>query len=314
MPLSKRLPSLALLDLFLSTVEFNSLSRAAAVHGVSQPAVSAAMTKLERSIGVPLLQRTASGSRPTSAGLLVAEWARDLLEGANRFDGALEALRKEAASRLVIAASYTIAEYLLPAWLTRFRAEWPDVAIQLTVANSARVSARVLAGDVDLGFIEDRETQKGLESREVATDELVLVVPPDHPWTRRKGGLAAKELAAARLVMREKGSGTRDVLEHVLHPHACDEPPPPPLLELGSTTAVKAAVVDGAGPSAVSRLALVSEIRHARVRTVPVHGIDLHRSLRAAWRTGERLSRPALDLVAWAARPAAPERSASPGG
>lgn len=119
---------------------------------------------------------------------------------------------------------------------------------------------------------------------------------PHHPWARRDGALPARVLAAERLVMRDAGSGTREVAEQRLAAHS-HGPLPPPLLELGSTTAVKAAVVDGAGPAIISRLTIQQELHDGRLREVPVADIDLHRVFRAVWPANARLIPAAAELV-----------------
>lgn len=298
MPLPSRAPTLAMLDLFVSVVDLGSITRTAAAHGVSQPTVSTAMARLERRVGVPLLRRTHAGCEPTDAGRLVGEWARSVIDAAARLDDALTTLRADRATSLSLAASYTIAEYLLPTWLTAFRQAWPGVAVQLAVVNSAEVTARILGERADLGFVEGAKVNRELSSQVVGTDELAIVVRPDHPWGRRRRPVTVMELAEARLVVREPGSGTREVLEDFLRSHRSE--PPQPLLELGSTTAVKGAVLDGAGPAVLSRLAVSAEIDNGRLQTVAVRGIKLDRTLRAVWPAGHRLTGQAAGLVACA--------------
>ncbi len=299
--LGSRTPDLGALDLFVSVLELGSVSKAAVAHGVAQPSASTRLRSLERRLGVRLLERASTGSWPTEAGALVGDWAREVLAAAGRFDGAVAALRTSEGRRLRIAGSYTIAEYLLPAWLARFRAAHADVACELDVVNSTRVAERVLAGEVDLGFVEGPAVAKGLAARTVGGDELVVVVEPAHPWARRRRPLRASDLVSTRLVVREEGSGTREALDRALfaHRHGGE---PPPLLALGSTTAVKAAVTNGAGPGVLSRLAVEGELAGGALVAVAVSGLDLHRRLRAVWARDRRLPGPALDLLACAAR------------
>ena len=139
-------------------------------------------------------------------------------------------------------------------------------------------------GTADLGFIETPHVPSNVRSRIVAHDELVVIVPPGHKWARRRSPLTAGELARAPLVTRESGSGTRDALTMALQ-DALGGPvdQPSPILELSSSAAVRAAVVAGAGPAVMSRLAVADDLTVGRVRAVAVEGLDLHRDLRAIW-------------------------------
>ncbi len=188
----------------------------------------------------------------------------------------------------------TIAEYLLPGWLIALRAQRPDTAVSLLAGNSAAVAERLLAGEADLGFVEGLDVPAGLDGAVVGHDRLVVVAAPAHPWARRRTELTAAELAAAPLILRERGSGTRQVLDAALAGHGGLAAP---LLELASTTAVKAAAVSGAGPSVLSELAVGEELAARRLVEVPVLGTPFGRELRAVWPAGQRPAGPARHLL-----------------
>lgn len=294
MPLSSRMPDLRTLELLLAVARLGSLGRAAREAGISQPAASVRMRTLERMAGVPLLERTPRGSVLTPAGVLVTDWARPLLDAADRLDMGLAALREDHYSRLRVEASLTVAEYLLPRWLVALREARPGVAVSLRVGNSADVAARVLAGEADLGFTEGRRAPRGLASAVVAHDRLTVVVAPGHPWSRRRSPVPAAELAATPLVQREQGSGTREVLAAALAPFGG---PAAPLLELASTTALKAAAVSGAGPAVLSSLAVADDVAAGRLIAVEVADLELGRALRAVWPRGTYPTGPARELL-----------------
>ncbi|MDA8265192.1 MAG: LysR family transcriptional regulator [Actinomycetota bacterium] len=296
MPGSSPPPSLEALRLFLAVARLGSVSRAAAACGITQPSATARLSHLETQLGVVLLERGATGSRPTEAGALVAEWATTLLEASDHFGAAVGALRRERTGRLRVSASYTVAEYLLPGWLARFRGRHPAITVELDVANSTQVVEQLHAGRAELGFVELPEPPRHLEGRTVATDELVVVVRPDHPWAGRRRPVPAATLATTPLVVREIGSGTRESLERALA--TAGYGPVRPLLELGSTSAVKAAVLDGAGPAVVSGLAVRTESQIGQLVTVAVSGLDLSRELRAVWLPGHALVPTAAAFLA----------------
>lgn len=311
MPLPWRVSDLTGYDLLLSVARLGSLRRAAGEHGISQPAASAKMRRLEGHLGLALVERSARGSHLTPDGALVADWAQAAVEAAAALDAGVTALRGQHDSRLRIAASMTIAEYLVPGWLTALRAIDPGAAVALSAENSAEVAAAVLAGRADVGFVEGPDLPTGLRAEPVARDILTVVVAPAHPWARRRSGITAAELAATALVSREAGSGTRRVLEEALHAQA-GLAQVPPLAELSSTTAIKAAAAAGAGPAVLSSLAVAAEISAGTLRAVWVTDLDLRRTLRVVWVAGRRLSGPARDLSAIAARTGRRGRKAGP--
>ncbi len=306
MPLPSRVSDLTGFDLLLSVTRTGSIGRAAAEHGISQPAASARMRLLEAQLGLALLERSPRGSRLTPAGALVAGWAQAAVDAAAALDAGVVALRQEHDSRLQIAASMTVAEYLLPVWLTALRAVDPGAVVALSAVNSAEVAQAVLADAADIGFIEGPEIPGGLRAEPVGRDTLTLVVAPAHPWARRRSGVPAAELARTPLVSREAASGTRRFLEEALRAQAGLERVPP-AAELSSTTAIKAAVAAGgagSGPAVLSSLAVAAELSAGTLCAVPVTGVDLTRTLRVVWTAGRRLTGPARDLYAIAARSA----------
>ncbi|MDX3850462.1 LysR family transcriptional regulator [Streptomyces sp. AK02-01A] len=293
-PLAHRVPDLGALELLLAVARLGSLGRAAREMGISQPAASSRVRAMERLLGVALVDRSPHGSRLTDAGTLVTDWARRVVEAAEVLDAGAQALRGRRDSRLRVAASMTIAEYLLPGWLIALRRGRPDTAVSLHAGNSAAVAERLLAHDADLGFVEGLSTPDGLDSAVIGHDRLLVVVAPGHPWARRRAPLDPSELAGTPLILREPGSGTRQVLDAGLAAYGGLAEP---LLELASTTALKAAVVSGAGPGVLSELAVGEELAARRLVRVAVEGIRLRRDLRAVWPTGARPAGPARDLL-----------------
>lgn len=281
MPLPPAFPDLRALDLFASVVELGSLSKAAAAHGIAQPSASSRIRNLERQLGIALLQRSPAGSTPTDAGIVVAGWVDAILRAADELDAGLSAFRAAKSGRLRISASFTIAEHLLPAWLDRFSREHPRDSVALHVANSSTVIERLHHGDADLGFVETPLDTPELASQVVATDRLVTVVAPGHPWVRR-GEVPIEALAATPLVTREAGSGTRAALEVALAELHLGEPTA--VLELGSTAAVRAAVLHGNAPTVISHLAVAEDLASGTLMEIDVPGLDITRRLRAVWR------------------------------
>ncbi len=282
-------PDLIELDLLDSVAELGSLGQAAARHGMSQPAVSMRMSQLERRLGIRLLQRNPSGTRLTPAGERVVTLARRVLREARILLAEVDALVAEEGSRLRVAASLTIAEHLLPGWLAELHRRTPDVTVLMEMANSATVLSRVRDGSADIGFVEGHAASPaGMQSVVLRGDRLLLVVSPQHPWARRGSPVTGAELAAAELIVREEGSGTREILQQALAPWGRLRW----RMELASTAAILAAVRRGEGPAVISALAVADDLDAGRLAAVATDGIDLSRSLRAVWPAGRSV--PAL--------------------
>lgn len=232
----------------------------------------------------------------------MAGWAQSAIDAAASLDAGITSLRARSTAVLRVAASMTVAEYLLPGWLTALHARDPDTAVALTAGNSAEVASAVLDGSADIGFIEGPDLPRGLASRQVSTDRLTVVVPPGHPWARRRSGITAAELVATPLVAREQGSGTRRHLDGALQAQAGLDQVVPPVAELSSTTAIKSAVAAGIGPAVLSALAIAPELAAGTLRAVLVTDLDLTRRLLAVWADGRQLTGPAADLRTIAVR------------
>ncbi|WP_460626934.1 LysR family transcriptional regulator [Intrasporangium mesophilum] len=292
-------PDLRALELLVHVAETGSLSAAARAVGMAQPNVSRSLTRLERQLSVPLVDRGPSGSTLTPEGVLVVEWAREAVAAVDRVVTGAKSLASQQNASLHVAASLTIAEYLAPRWLSRLREVQPDVRVSLAVANSDQVLEQVTHGDVALGFVESPSVPRTVSSRVVARDELVVVVGPAHPWATRRRPVLPGELAAGDLVMRESGSGTRQTLARALHDAGV--PFPDTHLELASTAAVKSAAATGSAPAVLSALAVESELATGVLVRVPLEGLDLGRRLRAVWPIGVPLAGVGATLVRLAA-------------
>jgi len=274
------------LRLFVDAARLRSLSRAARAHQLSQPSASARVAGLERLLGLRLLERGPTGSRPTAAGRALLPHAAALLEAASALEACAADLGTARGTGLRVASSFTVAEHRLPAWVRRFREQAPGAAVEVDVANSAAVADRVRDGRADLGFVEGADEPAGLCSAPVGEDELVVVVAPRHRWARHHRPIPAGTLAAGPLVLREPGSGTREVFElalaRALGPGGAPTGAAP--VSFGSAASVRLAVRGGLGAAALSRLNVADALASGELVEVPVAGLDLRRTLRVVWR------------------------------
>lgn len=291
-------PDLPALDLLLSVAELGSVGRAAAAHGISQPSASARLSRLERRLGVPVLVRGSRGSSLTPAGEAVLAWAAGVVDAAHALTDGVRSLREAAGARLRVAASLTVAEYLMPPWLLSLRRLHPDVEVAATVANSHEVCARVRAGRADLGFVEGPEVPDGFSSRLVGEDRLVLVVAAGYPLAgRATEGLRARDLPTLPLLVREPGSGTRETfLQALREAHGGAEVSLPHAVELGSTSTIVATARAGGGVGVVSARAVTGDLAAGVLVEVPVRDLRTRRPLTALW-LGARPTPLAAELV-----------------
>ncbi|MDO5744508.1 MAG: LysR family transcriptional regulator [Micrococcaceae bacterium] len=301
------MPDVASLEMLVAVADQGSFSAAGKALGLSQQAISSRMRSLESRLGVSLLVRTPRGSALTQDGVLVGRWARDVLAAAELLDVGAAALRREGHQELVVAASQTVAEHLLPGWLVELRRGQeqrgiPATVIKLLVSNSAGTIEHLRNGSAALGFVETPTLPSDLHAAAVRQDELVLVVSPDHPWAARSRPVTAAELARCALIVREEGSGTRDALDAAMVAAGiprCE----PARMELSTSAAVRSAVAAGTAPAVMSSLAVRDDLALKRLVRVPVRGVALNRTITALWLTGgQSHAGPARDLIALAGR------------
>ncbi len=291
-----QLPAVRLL---VAVADTGSMSAGARLIGMAQSNASRALATLERRLGYPLLTRSTRGAQLTAEGALTVEWARGVLDAVERFSAGASALTEGAAPELVIGASMTVAEYLVPDWISTFRQESSDVRTTLRINNSRQVIDGVRSGDVSLGFIETPDLPGDIRSIRVTTDRLLVVVSPNHPWAARTTPLTLGELAATPLVEREDGSGTRAFLDAAIGTVRAR-----PIAELNSNAAICSSVIAGLGPAVLSNLAVQGALRAGRLLQVPLPTTKLERELRGIWFGGQRPVGAAGRLLDIALQPA----------
>jgi DNA-binding transcriptional LysR family regulator len=257
------------LRIFVVVAEHLHVTRAARELNLTQSAASAAVAALERRYGTTLFHRIGRGIRLTEAGGTLLVEAREVLKHAADAERALEELSGLKRGRLSIQASQTIANYWLPTRLHRFRESHPQIELHLTIGNTAQVTEAMIDGLADLGFIEGEIEEPSLLRHRIPGDRLVLVVGQSHPWFSRKT-VDPGRLTKTRWVLREPGSGTRQVFETAARAMGVDAGALPVVLELPSNEAVRSAVEAGAGATVISELVVQSSLRYGAL-----HAIDL---------------------------------------
>jgi DNA-binding transcriptional LysR family regulator len=261
------------LRVFVAVAERAHVTQAAAVLGMTQPSASAAIAALEAGLGTRLFDRVGRGIALTEAGRLLLPEARAVLARLAQAGQALDDLQGLRRGHLALAASQTISGYWLPARLHRFHLAWPAVSLALSIGNTEQVARAVLEGAAEIGFIEGEISEPLLARIPVADDRMVLVAPAGHELAEQAGAgqavLTCADLASLRWVLRESGSGTRQVLETMLRQTGLDPDSLDVALELPSNEAVCAAVEAGAGVTAISRLVTGAALAAGRLVELP---------------------------------------------
>jgi DNA-binding transcriptional LysR family regulator len=285
------------LRIFVTVARLEHVTRAAERLNLTQSAVSAAIAALEGRHKVTLFDRVNRRIVLTGSGRLLLGEAEAILarvEAAQRLLDDLSALR---AGRLVVAASQTVANYWLPPRLDAFARRHPGVAIESWAGNSTAVAARILAGEADLGLIEQDSDDAGLHAERVANDTLAVVVGRRHPWFGRPA-LAWADLPGSGWVMREPGSGTRALFEAALRRHGIDPATLPVTLTLHSGEAVRSAVEAGTAAAFVSDLVAAPALAAGTLHRIPSLTVERgFHAIRLKLRRSPRAVEAFLDLL-----------------
>lgn len=263
------------LRIFAGVAEHGGFSRAAVALRLSQPAVSKSVRELEREVSAVLFERGGRTPRLTEAGALLFARARELFAVERSAEEELRTLKGLESGVLRVGASTTVITYLLPPYLARFRTAHPGVVLQVASANTRGIARAVLERRLDVALVEGPVKDERIEVVPWRDDELVVIGHPGHPLAaRRTVSLAA--LVTEPFIVRERGSGTRDVAEQAL---AAQGVRLTVAMQLASTEAIKQAVAAGLGLAIVSRSAIADQLALGRIAVIPLRGVPLQRAL-----------------------------------
>jgi DNA-binding transcriptional LysR family regulator len=269
---------LNIINVFLTVAEVGSFSEAGRKLNLSQPAISQSIQHLERQFGVQLFVRQGRSIRLTEAGHLLQGCGRELLTNANRVEEMMHSLQGTVAGEMTIACSTTSGKYLLPGLIARFRQRYPQLRINVSINNRDSVFKRLISGDIPLGITSKIIEHSDMEYLELYTDEVILIVPANHPWAKYRH-IYPDDLVEAPLILREENAGTREVLLEGLRQHDILPDLLNVMMTLGNAEAIEMAVEEGIGISFVSRLAASRGLELGRIVEVTVEGMSLQRNL-----------------------------------
>ncbi len=257
------------LQVFHTVAKLLSFTKAAEALHMTQPAVTFQVRQLEEQFNTRLFDRTHNRISLTRAGEVVQERATKIFDLYAEMDNAVRELTGEVSGSLIIGASTTIAEYMLPALLGDFKRHNPDIKLYLQVANTESIVNMVENNDLDLGVVEAPVANKNLQVEVCRSDGLVAIVPPDHPLAERDK-VTIKELMGYPYICREEGSGTRDVILDYLASNGMSSDDLDIIMELGNPEAIKGAVEAGMGISIISAATIVKELRLGTLVSIPL--------------------------------------------
>lgn len=279
------------LRVFQTVAEHEHITRASEELILSQPAVTKIIQSLEHEIGLELIERHGRRIVLSHAGHMLHNYARRMFALEREMEEALAVLRDVEAGEVTLAANTTTGVYLLPPIVARYRALYPQVTLHINILNSHEIIEQILNWTLDFGLVEgDPSTlPPGLHVEVFEQDELVLVVAPGHRWSGLDE-LSPEALREGELLLREQGSGIREVIEHALLLHRVQIRP---LFTLSDNEAIKQMVLSGVGAAIVSALAVQRELANDDLKRIPIAGVDLRPQLSLVKRIDKQLSRAA---------------------
>jgi len=268
------------LHIFYTVAEKGSFSAAAQALHMTQPAVTMQIQSLEDYFGTKLLHRSTKKIELSEAGRTLLPHAKRSVELVRQTDEAMSAFTQMLQGRLQLGASLTIGEYVLPRMLGPFALQYPDISIVMKVMNTTQIMDDILKHQLNFGLIEAPVHHPDMIVEPVMQDELKLIVPAGHDLAKRSK-VNLEDVMNYPFVLREKGSGTRQVMEDQLQKKNIDPQDMNVVMELGSTGAVKSAVEAGVGITMLSPSSVQHELALGLVHIVDIRGLEFKRQFYA---------------------------------
>ncbi|MFS0781965.1 LysR family transcriptional regulator [Bacillus sp. 1P06AnD] len=263
------------LKLFCLVVEEGSISQAARLNYITQPAVTRHIRQLEDEYGALLFERSNNRLYVTAVGRLLYPYAKAII---NEFDQSHEAVSQAIGKynkTLRVGATFTLGEYFLPKIIGGFKKRNINLYINLSIKNTPGILEELENDLIDIAFVEGIVSQPDFTVKKMADDELILVCPPDHCW---ESEISIAELVNERIIWREANSGTRQIVEESLNEHGI-LPKLTNFMEIGSTQAIKGAVEAGLGVSILPKLTVETELAAGRLKEIQIKETKIRRNL-----------------------------------
>jgi DNA-binding transcriptional LysR family regulator len=253
------------LRVFCTVAETKSFSKTSEIIHLTQPAVSLQIQALEEKYETKLFDRSSSTVTLTPPGEVLYKYAKEIL---TLYASAEKAIGKHTGllkGSLTVGAGSNIGNYILPSVITDFKNIHSKIKIYLIVGNSKRVIELLNSGNIDIGLLEGDVSKQKMPVKKMLSDELLLIVAPNHPWSKKKE-VSISDLVKEPFLFREAGSGTRQIIEKFLNRYGITVNDMKISAILGSTEAIKDAVENGLGVSIISRWAARKESKYGTLR------------------------------------------------
>ncbi|MGJ7045842.1 selenium metabolism-associated LysR family transcriptional regulator [Thermoanaerobacterium thermosulfurigenes] len=274
------------LNIFLSVCEYGSMSEAAKHLYMTQPAISQAISELEEEYNVKLFDRIGKKLVLTHAGEILRDYGKKINLLLFETKNTLQDISDSRSGKLKLGASRTYGTYLLPKMIGNFLKLYTNVELPFCINNTAEIVNMILNSEIDLGIVEGPIHSDSIESRHLLDDELYLICSKKHHWTKKKI-IQMDDLSKADFIMREAGSGTREVFENTMKSNNIEYNIK---LELNSIEAIKKAVEANLGVSVISKLALNEELKSSKLIKIEIEGIKFTRKFNIIYHKDKYLS------------------------
>ncbi|MBM7587480.1 DNA-binding transcriptional LysR family regulator [Bacillus pakistanensis] len=265
------------MKMFCLVVDEGSISQAARLSFVSQPAVTRQIQQLESYYDTLLFDRADGKMMVTETGKMLYPFAKAIVNDFNHSKEVIQRATGEFHANLRVGASLTIGEYFLPSLLGRFKKQAPEIHVTLTIKNTPSILENLSNDVIDLALVEGIVENNEFIIEKFADDELILVYPSDHPW-RDRNDINIEELANERMIWRESISGTRLIVENMLREYGVLDKIES-YMEISSTQAIKSAVEAGLGISVLPRLTVARELEQGLLHEMKIQDIHMKRNL-----------------------------------
>lgn len=284
------------LKAFAAIAKTGSLTQAAEELFITQPALSQQIKQLENYFSIQLLERSNRGTSLTDAGRLLYDYSVRITDLFSELESKMDSLRASVEGSLTIGATSVVGGYAVPCSIFIFKEKYPETNLKLKVGNQAQVINDLKDEIVDVAVIEGDRVSGPFAIEEIATDDMTVIVPNKEPWNSKKY-LLPEDFVKQPLIMREHGSGTRQVVENCLSSAGIDISSLNIVMELSSVDSIKAAVEAGHGISIMSRLALKKELHNKTLKAVDIKGIPLKQRIYLAYKTEKAQSTVARAFI-----------------
>ena len=257
------------LKVFCTVAETKSFSKTSEIIHLTQPAVSLQIQALEELYETKLFDRSSSTVTLTPSGEILYRCSKDILALYAELSKEIGKITGLIKGSITIGASTTIGSYVLPNVIVDFKKTHPKIKVNVLIGNTKRVVDLLNSGVVDLGLVEGETARHKVKIEPVIVDELSIIMPPFHPWAKKKV-VSILEITKEPFIIREEGSGTRQMIEKYLLSHGINVSDMRIALVIGGTESIKAAVESGMGISIVSKWAARKEVKYGTLKMINI--------------------------------------------